>query len=80
MYTTLYSLVWESGLLAIVMLNDAHQAATIDEKWLLSYQKSYTNQTPAVINSSTKQSDHGRMMFPEKKWASSVSEQQHFPW
>ena len=33
-----YSLLWERGLLAIVTPTDAHQAATKDEKWLLSYQ------------------------------------------
>ena len=63
--TSPYSLLWENGLLAIVVPNDAHQAATKDEKWLLSYQKSHTNQTPAVINSSTKQSDYVRMTLPE---------------
>ena len=65
--TSPYSLLWESGLLAIVTLNDAHQAATKDEKWLLSYQKSHKNQTLAVINVLTKQSDYiyVRMMFPE---------------
>ena len=32
--TSPYSLLWESGLLATVTVNDAHKAATKDEKWL----------------------------------------------
>ena len=76
-----YSLLWERGLLAIVTPTDAHQAATKEEKWLLSYQKLHANQTPAVINSSTKQSDYRRMLFPENSSLQCFgSEQQYFPW
>ena len=32
--TSPYSLLWESGLLATVTLNEAHQAATKNEEWL----------------------------------------------
>ena len=56
------------------MLNDTHQAATKDEKWLLSYQKSHTNQTPAVINSSTNKVTMSEGCF-QKTQASSVSDQ-----
>ena len=41
-----YLLLWESGFLASVMLNDAHQAATYEENWWLwTYQKVHTLQT-----------------------------------
>ena len=46
-----YLLLWESGLSATFRLNDAHQAATKDEKWLRTYQKS------------TKQNDNVTMTF-----------------
>ena len=79
--TSPYSFLWERGLLAIVTPTDAHQAATKEEKWLLSYQKSHANQTAAVINSSTKQSDYRRMLFPENSSLQCFgSEQQYFPW
>ena len=44
-----YSLLWESGLSATFTLNDAHQAATKDEKWLWTYQKSQIHHIWAFI-------------------------------
>ena len=44
-----YSLLWESGLSATFTLNDAHQAATKDEKWLWTYPKSQIHHIWAFI-------------------------------
>ena len=57
-----YSFLWESGLLATFMLNDAHQAATKDEKWLWTYKK-----IPPYLSlhcNSTKQNDNVTMTIP----------------
>lgn len=74
-----YLLLWESGFLASVMLNDAHQAAIKDEKWLLAYRKTHTNNIWAVILAQRSKMTSSEWRF-HKTRAFGALQQHHFPW